>query len=77
MDMPEFTDKTKPFFALQDELRSVVPSDFARGVGWRDQAVADLSAYFENPDRLERVFDGCAFRFEHAFLQRNKGVLLG
>ena len=73
MDMPGFTDKTKPFLALQDELRSGVPSDSRRGVARRDEVVADLSAYFENLDRLERVFDVCALRYEHAFLQRNKG----
>ena len=73
MEMPGFTDKTKPFLVLQDELRSGVPSDVARGVAQRDEALADLSTYFENPDRLEKAFDGCALRYEHAFLQRNKG----
>ena len=72
MDMPGFTDKTKPFLALQDELRSGVPSDSVGLWARRDEAVADLFGYFENPDRLKRVFDGCALRYEHAFLQRNK-----
>ena len=72
MDTPEFYDKTNSFLALQDELRSGVPSDTERRVAQRDEALAELSTYFENPDRLERVFDWSAMRYEQAFLQRNK-----
>ena len=72
MDAPEFTDKTKPFLALQDELRSGMLSDSMAFRETKDEALADMTGYFENPERLEKVFDGCALRFEHAFLQRSR-----
>lgn len=74
MDMPEFTDKTRPFLALQDELRSGMQSDAIGFREMRDAALADMSGYFENTERLITVFDGYVLRFEHAFLQRNKAV---
>ena len=72
--MQGFTDKTKVFLALQDELRSGVSSDSEELCACEDEVIAELSRYFENPERLERAFGVGGFHYEHAFLQRNKLV---
>ena len=72
MDVPRFTDKTRAFLMLQDELRTGIPTDSSTLCASEEEAMAELSAYFENPDRLARAFDFCALRYEHAFLQRHQ-----
>lgn len=65
-------DLTRLFLGLQEEARAGLNSKSVDVRVHLDQAAADLSTYFENPDCLPRAFGAGGLRYEYAFLQHNR-----
>ena len=74
MNTTRVQDKTRLFLGLQDELRAGKPSPSADLRVRLEQAAANLSIYFENPDCLPSVLGAGGLRYEHSFLQHNQST---
>jgi hypothetical protein len=68
-------DLTRLFLGLQEEARAGQSRGSVDVRVHLDQAAADLSTYFENPDTLPTALGAGGLRYEYAFLQHNRSEL--